>query len=156
MTDTNDTFDIFLSYNWDSKDVVRDLYDKLTANFGYRVWIDDKQLDSGMLYEQLCQGIKNSKCVICCVSEKYAESDNCIKEITFAQMCKKPLIIIMLERLNVSEIGCVGFIIASLTRFNFYKQKPIEWTGNLDLIETHLFSLLNQNLKKKKAKHLIQ
>jgi hypothetical protein len=139
MTDCNN-FDIFLSYNWDSKGVVRSLYDKLTVNLGYKVWIDDDQLDSGMLYEQLCQGIKNSKVVLCCVTQKYADSENCIKEITFAQTCKKPLVILMLERLNISEIGCVGFIIASLTRFNFYKETNIQWRGKTGLVKLRQLS----------------
>lgn len=125
-------FDVFLSYNWDSKDLIKSLYAKLTKELKYKVWIDDHQLDSRMLYEQLCEGIKNSKCVVCCVTKKYTQSDNCIREINFASVSRKPLIIIMLDRLDVSDIGSVGFIVASLTRFNIYKNETGDkWSGEI-------------------------
>ena len=125
-------FDIFLSYNWESKDLIKSLYAKLTQELEYKVWIDDHQLDSRGLYEQLCEGIKNSKCVVCCVTKKYSQSENCIREINFASVSRKPLIIIMLDRLDVSDIGSVGFIIASLTRFNIYKNDTnSKWSGEI-------------------------
>jgi len=38
--------------------------------------------------------------------------------------------VVMLERLEIVELGSVGFIIAPLTRFNFYKQDPqMMWSG---------------------------
>ncbi len=123
-------FDIFLSYNWDSKDLVKSLYQKLTNDLNYRVWLDDNQLDSRSLFEQLCEGINLSKCVLCIVTKKYASSDNCVREINFASSCRKPLVVVMLERLEIVELGSVGFIIAPLTRFNFYKQDPqMMWSG---------------------------
>ena len=149
-------FDIFLSYNWDCKDLVKTLYEKLTTELNYKVWLDDQQLDSShMLFEQLCEGIKNSKCILCCVTKKYTESDNCIREINFASVSRKPLIVLMLERLDISEIGSVGFIIAPLTRLNFYKEQNADlmWTGLMfeslkKSLQINLVGIQNENIKK--------
>ena len=52
-----------------------------------------------------------------------------------------PLIIAMLEDLDISKIGSVGFIIASLTRFNYFEEKNITWSGKT--FETMMKSVLS-------------
>ena len=37
----------------------------------------------------------------------------------------------MLEELDISKIGSVGFIIASLTRFNYFEENNIAWSGKI-------------------------
>ncbi len=148
-------FDIFLSYNWDSKDLVKSLYQKLTEELNYSVWLDDNQLDSRSLFEQLCEGIKLSKCVLCVVTKKYTESDNCVREINFASSCRKPLVVIMLERLDIMDLGSVGFIIAPLTRLNFYKQDPeMMWSGLMFENLTKSLQLNTAGVKNEKTKML--
>ncbi len=131
-SDVQSKFDAFLSYNWASKNIALSLFNKLTS-IGLKIWMDDSQLDNRILYEQLTEGINNSKMLICCITKKYSESENCIREINFACVNKTPLIIAMLEDLDISKIGSVGFIIASLTRFNFFEEKTISqyWSGKV-------------------------
>lgn len=143
-------FDVFLSYNWSSKSLASSLFQKLTQDFGLKIWMDDLELDNRMLYEQLCDGIINSKCFLCCITKKYTESDNCIKEINFACLNKTPLVIAMLEDLNISETKSVGFIIAPLTRFNFYYEKDMSrlWSGNsFDSMVKSIQSIVSINSK---------
>lgn len=115
-------FDIFLSYNWSSKVIAQSFFTKLTKEHKLKVWMDDSQLDNRLLYEQLCEGINKSRLFLCLITKKYSESDNCIKEINFASLKKMPLIVVMLENLNISQIGSVGFIIAPVIRYNFYDE----------------------------------
>ena len=143
MSKENDQFDIFLSYNWDVKDKVKNLYNKLTNDFNLRVWIDYNQLDNNMLYDQLTEGIRKSTLFLCCVTKKYTESVNCIRELNFASESKKTMIILMFERLQINEIGSVGFIISPLTRFNCYNDKNIFYTWCGPIFDTILKSVNN-------------
>jgi hypothetical protein len=76
-------------------------------------------------------GIRNSSVVLCCITKKYTESKNCVREITFADQYSKPLEILMFERLNIDEIGEIGFIIVPIVRHNLYKIPHIfnDWKG---------------------------
>ena len=133
----NEKFDLFLSYNWGIKENVRQLYQKFTTNHNLKVWIDDEQLDNAGLYEQICEGIKNSKCFVCCITKKYTESANCQREISYATNINKPLIVLMFEDLAIADIsGSVGFIITPLLRFNLFNDMHTipygDWGSNMN------------------------
>jgi len=143
----NNSFDIFISYNWEIKDQVKLLYYKLTNNLGFKVWLDDKQLDSSILYEQLVNGIKKSTLFLCCVTKKYTQSDNCIREITFASESKRPIVVLMFQDLPINELGSVGFIIGPLLRHNCFNDINIfhSWSGDcFNSILKSINSILNK------------
>jgi len=79
----------------------------------------------------IMNGISCSSVVLCCITKKYTESKNCVREITFADQISKPLEILMCEKLKVDEIGEIGFIIAPIVRHNLYKIPQIfrNWKG---------------------------
>jgi hypothetical protein len=160
MSNNNKKFDIFLSYNWDSKTQVKSLYKKLSTDFRYKVWLDDVQLDSRNLFEQLIQGINDSRLFLCCITKKYSQSDNCIREINYASINKLPLVIVMLEKLNINELGSIGFIIASLTRFNFYNQISNDnvWSGEIfdSMMKSIQFNLSGQITKDEDAGNRVE
>ena len=61
---------------------------------GYSTWIDTEQVGGkGTLFKDIVDGIRNSKVVIACVSNEYAESENCMREYRFSANLKKPIII---------------------------------------------------------------
>jgi len=99
------SYDVFISYQWDVKESVRLLYTQLTKKHGLRCWMDDFKMGSGDKWKQVFfeYGIRNSSVVLCCITKKYTESKNCVREITFADQISKPLEIIMFERLEVGE-----------------------------------------------------
>ena len=116
-------FDVFLSYNWKAKSYVRKLYAYLTNVHKLKVWIDDEQLFNNFLFEQLGTAIVDSKCLVCCITKEYTESDNCQRELSYASALKKPIIVLMIENLQINEINPgVGILISPLLRFNLYKE----------------------------------
>jgi len=124
--------DAFISYNWKIKAQVDRLYEILT-NSGFQIWRDENKLttDSQPLKAQLADAIANSKIVICCITEAYCKSHICNQEISFAETLAKPLIILMIQNLNVTKIhelkinghsykSNIGFIINPLFRKNCF------------------------------------
>lgn len=78
-------FDIFISYQWDIKPEVKQLYAKLKDELNYKVWMDEYELKGGTnLYDQITHGLNESTCVIALVTKKYSKSENC--------KVKKPII----------------------------------------------------------------
>jgi len=79
----------------------------------------------------IINGIGCSSVVLCCITKKYTESKNCVREITFADQISKPLEIIMWEKLKIDECGEIGFIISPIIRHNLYKIPQIfnDWEG---------------------------
>ena len=97
--------DVFISYNWNSKNQVKDLYKMLTNTYGYKVWLDDEQLNAGnQLFSELAKAIDHSKVFICCLTADYCKSKNCNLEFYYAYESNKPMIILMIENLKPYDI----------------------------------------------------
>jgi len=79
----------------------------------------------------IIDGIRNSSVILCCITRKYTESKNCKREIAFADKLSKPIEILMFERLEIGDIGSIGFIINPIVRHNLYKIPQIfkDWKG---------------------------
>ena len=127
----NKQFDLFFSYNHDSKDEVKELYQKLKDSHGnsIAIWIDYEQWTAGCDSNQLLmKGLANSKCILCFVTKKYSESVVCKREL--AQALDKPRAILMLEHFDKLD-GAVQFQIKTESRLNFYwnREGPSLWVG---------------------------
>lgn len=114
-------FDVFISYNWDVKPAVQNLYRELTTNQHLKVWMDEHELGQSRLADELSSAIHSSKLFLCCITKKYSESENCKDELDYAKNLKKPMVILMFERISMEELGGVGFTIGPKVRFNCYK-----------------------------------
>ena len=72
---------IFLSYQWEIQNEVKLLKQHLEWA-GYRCWMDIGQMGGGnKLFEKIDAGMRAAKVVICCVTNKYSQSDNCTREV---------------------------------------------------------------------------
>ena len=98
--------DVFISYNWNIKDQVRQLYDILTNEFKYKVWLDEKKLNAGNrpLTVELAHAIKNSKVILSCVTKEYCKSYNCNLELEYSSASKKPVVVLMVDELDTTKI----------------------------------------------------
>ena len=128
---TDTKFDLFFSYNHDSTKEVKDLYQKLKEHYGnsLRIWIDSEQWVAGVNSDALLMKVlKHSTCILCFITKKYSQSDNCKRELSFA--LEKPHAILMLEHFDIIE-KAVQFNIKIDSRLNFYlnKEKPSMWFG---------------------------
>ena len=98
-------YDIFISYNWNVKKQVKLLHEIL-ENLNYKVWRDEKELNAGnnSLTAELANAIKTSKIFLSCITKDYCKSYNCNLEVEFANQSKKSMIILMIDRLDPTEI----------------------------------------------------
>ena len=92
---------IFLSYQLGYQEKVKLLKHRL-EQAGYTCWMDINQMGGGdKLYAKLDTGIRAAKVIISCVSEKYARSPNCNREVR--EICS----ITKMQQVGVSEICSV-------------------------------------------------
>lgn len=72
---------VFISYQWGLQNEVKLLKRHLNMA-GYESWMDIGQMGGGdKLFAKIDNGIRGAKVVICCVTEKYAQSPNCNREV---------------------------------------------------------------------------
>ena len=60
------------------------------------------------LQSQIQRNMKASSVVLCCITPKYLQSDNCNKDLTLAETFQKPIIPIMLTSVELSGV-CEGY-----------------------------------------------
>ena len=73
---------VFISYQWGFQNEVKLLKQHLNMA-GYECWMDVGQMGGGdKLFAKIDNGIRGAKIVICCVTEKYAQSPNCNREVS--------------------------------------------------------------------------
>ena len=117
---------IFISYHRGTRKEVRKLCDLLESQ-SHDVWLDEKELNAGNqpLTAELAMAIKNSKVFLCCITKDYCKSYNCNLEFEYASAKKKPIIPLMIEKINPTKIdemyiadrnqtSGIGFIITYL------------------------------------------
>ena len=127
---TEKPFDLFLSYNQVSaKPAVKDLQQKLKSKYGdtISIWIDYEQWNEtpGLSKnEVIFKGLKNSRCILCCVTSGYSKSKECQRELSYAMdVHKGPHAILMLDPHEDLEDEGVKLQIINEARLNFYNNK---------------------------------
>ena len=94
---------VFVSYAHADKQLVEPIIAGLHAR-GLRIWFDDG-LDVGDIWEEvLAERVKQCVAMLCLVSTRFTDSNNCLDEIHNAKEQKKELLIIHLEDEELPEI----------------------------------------------------
>ena len=62
--------DAMISYKWTTKTLVKKFNGRLKGD-GVRTWLDDEQIEGGILYEVLSEAIRKAAIVIICYSSEY-------------------------------------------------------------------------------------
>ena len=98
-------FDVFISYNWEIKKQVQQLYAILTS-LNYKVWLDERELNAGSnaLTAELALAIKNSKVILSCITKDYCKQFNCNLEVEYASAKKKEMVVLMIEKIDTTKI----------------------------------------------------
>ena len=129
----NENFDIFLSYQSDIKPEIRSLYKILIEKYNLKVWMDDHEL-TPTGYDQLANGLNNSKYVLCFITQRYLDSENSKFEIDYlSKLDENKIIVIMMEDIEINEISGIGLVINGKTPINMFQQANLEniWSGEL-------------------------
>ena len=111
---------------------------------GFSSWLDVDQVGAKRtLFEDIVDGIRNSNVVIACVSNEYAESENCMKEFRFSANLKKPILVCLFGSVKANPIWRSG----ELGIINCLNNKEI----NFQFENPDAFSDLIAELKKLKV-----
>lgn len=98
---------------------VAELYKKLKS-LGYSCWLDIDQMGAGdSLYNKIDAGIRSCDVVISCVTQKYSLSLNCRREVSLATSVNKPIIPLLLEKMNWPPAGPMSMPLCQLQYLDF-------------------------------------
>ena len=135
-------FDVFCSYQWDRKSEIENLHANLVGE-DLTIWRDTNELRSNNvgLFKQLGENINKSKVFLCCLTIKYTKSQNCLRELNYAAKMSKPIVYLMIEKINPEQLDPeVSFIMGNAVYIQCYKN-PNNWFesgGNLDEIKNSI------------------
>lgn len=92
---------IFVSYSHRDMGFVHQVITHL-QDAGYRVWFDGG-IEAGSEWpEYIATHLEGCSCVLTFISKAFAESDNCKRELNFAQDLKKPLLNVYIEEVALT------------------------------------------------------
>ncbi|GFS07862.1 hypothetical protein ElyMa_003000400 [Elysia marginata] len=113
---------IFISYQWGHQPEAR-LLQKHLEMAGYQCWLDLGQMGGGdKLFEKIDSGIRAAKVVISCVTEKYAKSPNCNREVNLSVNLNKVMIPLLMEKCTWPPPGSMGPIFSEYLFIRFYQR----------------------------------
>ncbi|RUS76578.1 hypothetical protein EGW08_015656 [Elysia chlorotica] len=123
--------DVFISYQWGKQKNIIQLYERLTG-LGLTCWLDIKQMGGGdSLYDKIDRGVRGCRVVVSCVTQKYALSPNCRREVSLADALKKPLVPLLLESMQWPPAGPMSMAFTQLLYIDFTKDEgeQMSWRG---------------------------
>jgi hypothetical protein len=94
--------------------------------------MDIHQMGGGdSLYEKIDSGVRGCKIVLTCVTQKYSFSANCRREVSLADALKKPMVPLLLEKIDWPPTGPMSMVFTQLLFINFYRDEEVQmkWTG---------------------------
>ncbi|CAC5411110.1 unnamed protein product [Mytilus coruscus] len=123
--------EVFISYQWGKQKEIMAMYQRLTS-LGLHCWMDIHQMGGGdSLYEKIDSGVRGCKVVLTIITQKYSLSANCRREVSLADALKKPIIPLLLEKMDWPPSGPMSMVFTQLLFINFYRDEEVQmrWTG---------------------------
>ncbi|XP_060080095.1 uncharacterized protein LOC132559485 [Ylistrum balloti] len=120
---------------------------------GVSCWIDVEQINvNDQLFHRLSKGLAESRVMVACLSDEYAVSENCCKEIRFAIQLKLPIIVAVVGTGNTWRCSEVGFHANGLPTVDF--QQPSDNSHNrlLSLVQESMLPERQEDIEEKKRK----
>eukprot|EP01052_Picozoa_sp_SAG31_P023688 SAG31_NODE_1969_length_6771_cov_17.211331_7_plen_1242_part_01 len=85
-----------LSYQWDHQRAVNIVRKQLMEG-NVPVWMDVNGGMSTDIYNSMAEGVTNAACVVCFMTQRYQDSQNCALELKFALQSGIPIVPVMME-----------------------------------------------------------
>ncbi|KAH9366256.1 hypothetical protein HPB48_008324 [Haemaphysalis longicornis] len=105
---------VFISYQWDAQEVVLNIRQHLEFS-GFPCWMDVGQVGGGdSLYGKIYEGISRAKVVLCCLTPRYASSSTCARELSLADVLRKPIVPVMVEPTPWPPPGPMAVVLSAL------------------------------------------
>lgn len=114
-----------LSYNWDHQELVKKVAAGLKKR-GVPVWMDIEGGVSGDINSSMAEGVDGSKAICCFMTQKYQDSKNCKRELTYADTQDRDIIPIMVQASPWKQTGWLGIVTAGLLYLNFRDESNLE------------------------------
>ncbi|XP_033749950.1 uncharacterized protein LOC117334433 [Pecten maximus] len=116
-------------------------------------WIDIEQINvNDQLFYRLFKGLSESRIMVACVSDEYAASENCCKEIRFAVQLKVPIVVAVVGTGNTWKCSEVGFHANAFPTVDFQEPSDIAHSRLLSLIKEHMLPESQKDAEEKKRK----
>ena len=93
---------IFLSYGKNNKKRSLEL-NEILKNEGLKIWIDTEKMANGNISDLMRNGIKNSDLFLCCLTDNYLKSENCMRELRLAASFGKLILFVLFENTSMSS-----------------------------------------------------
>ena len=130
---------IFISYSHNDKEIVQQLAIKLRELIKEPIWIDIYGLRKGdNINKEIADAIASSSLFIPFISENYCRSEPCQMELEFAQIKKRKIIPIMLEKEITNNH--IQFIINRLNQFQAFK--ITDFNDLFEAMYKHIISII--------------
>ncbi|KAJ3055829.1 hypothetical protein HK097_009032 [Rhizophlyctis rosea] len=123
-------FHLMLSYSWLNKELINRVTEALTAR-GFKVWRDVKFM-RGNIYQMMARALNESAIICPCLSVHYEQSENCMREITYAAKKRRPMVPILIDE---GPYETCDVIIGDLLYYNLTKASPNNddaWSQSMD------------------------
>ena len=121
---TDSITDVFLSYERAHIEFAIQLKLKLEEK-NYFCWLDVTEISGNN--DQFCPeiraGIQKSTVFVCCITNKYTQSNKCREELSVARQYNKPIMLLLLEAL-IWPPPHIGTLVSGLSYIEFYNTAP--------------------------------
>ncbi|XP_033750666.1 uncharacterized protein LOC117334925 [Pecten maximus] len=107
---------------------------------GIRCWLDVEQVNvNDQLFARIAKGLSEARVMVACVSDEYAKSENCVKEMKFAMQLRLPIIIAVVGTGTDWLHTEIGLLATTYPKVNFQN------SPNEETLQT-LYQLIQDNM----------
>ncbi|XP_060074414.1 uncharacterized protein LOC132554131, partial [Ylistrum balloti] len=126
---------------------------KYLEEHGVGCWIDVEQVNvNDQLFSRIAKGMSEARIMVACVSDEYAQSKTCCKELRFALQLGLPIVIAVVGTGEKWKRTEVGFHSLSFPTVNFQRHNDNACQDLLKLVQKNMLAEHAEDAEDKKRK----
>ena len=143
-------YDAFVSYDQSCQDKLVKFSNLLANGLNLNVTLDLPEIELSMKrkYNKIIQKMIRSRLVICCVNRCFLKSQKCKDELIIAYTYSKPIIILLLEDMRLTELEFVDFLSKGGSKISAVQYFESNGPENI-LFTTELTSAIERIIERK-------